>query len=64
MKLNLFERRNPNIKKKFRTWNVPIPRNSGTLQRLRNPWIETTFKFKGGDNRKFLLHDVLLGYTV
>jgi hypothetical protein len=64
MNLNIFDRRNPNVKKKFRTWNIPVPRNTKTMQRIRNPWMETIFKFKGGDNKRFVLHDVMLGYTI
>jgi hypothetical protein len=35
--LNPKDRRNPNVRKKMRIWNMPIPRNAGTLQRIRNP---------------------------
>jgi len=43
LKLDKKDRRNPNVRKKFRMWNVPIPRATdlkkglNTLQRMRNP---------------------------
>jgi len=63
-KLDLSDRRNPNIRKKMRVWSMPIPRSVGTLQRIRNPWMEATLTFKGGGNKRFKLHDTVCIYTV
>jgi hypothetical protein len=61
--LNHRDRRKPNVRKKMRIWNMPIPRSIGTLQRMRNPWLELMLEFKGGDNRRFKLHDTIIAYT-
>ena len=63
-KLNLMDRRNNNVKKKFRLWSLAIPRSAGTMNRIRNPWIETKFTFKGGNNKMFRLYDMEVGFTV
>ena len=65
-----------NMRKKFRVWRGLIPRNGGTRQRMRNPWtmitlgwnpIETapgTSVIIGTNNKKAVVHDVTVKYTV
>ena len=35
--INPRDRKNPNIRKKHRIWNMSFPREEGTLNRIRNP---------------------------
>lgn len=62
--LNLKDR-GLNVRKKFRTWSIPVPRDtlSDRPDRIRNPWIKSTFTFNNYGDR-FKLHDLLLFYTI
>lgn len=57
-----------NMKKKFRVWRGFIPRNEGTMQRIRNPWAMVTLgfdpKLSEDKNNKAIIHDVSVKYTV
>ena len=65
-----------NMRKKFRVWRGLIPRNGGTRQRMRNPWTMITLGWEpvkatpdtaviiGTDNKKAVVHDVTVKYTV
>ena len=67
---------NRNMRKKFRVWRGLIPRNNGTRQRMRNPWTMITLGWKpvktapgihvlaGTNNKKAVVHDVTVKYTV
>lgn len=52
------------MKKKFRVWRGLVPRNNGTIQRIRNLWSMITLGRKPGDNDKVVIHDVTVKYTV
>ena len=53
-----------NIKKKFRMWRLDIPRNYGSMDRIRNPWTYITLKKDTqGYNGKMQLHDIQVHYT-
>lgn len=47
-------------KYKFRIWRIPIPRNKGTRERIRNPWA----KIRVGMSPLAILHDVSVKYTI
>ena len=65
-----------NMRKKFRVWRATIPRNSGTRQRIRNPWAMITLGWNppsvggglqqeiGADSKKAVIHDVTVHYTI
>lgn len=55
-----------NVYKKFRTWRVEIPRHSGSLDRMRNPWLnlKITLTPTTNENIKLSLHNMLVKYTV
>jgi len=54
--------RNNNLSRKFRNWNITIPRNG--RQRIRSPWIKLKLQFNNPDNYKLILHDSTVSYTV
>lgn len=56
---------NVNMRRKFRVWRGLIPRNSGTMQRIRNLWSGITLGVKdNANNNKVYIHDVNVKYTV
>ena len=54
---------NSNLSRKFRTWRVTLPRQGGTRNRIRNPWIFLKLNFNNIDNKELILHDILINYT-
>jgi hypothetical protein len=56
--------RNKNLRRKFRDWNAILPRNNGTRERIRNPWIYLTLEFDNTTNKKLILHDIVVSYSV
>lgn len=55
---------NNNIKRKFREWRAQIPRQQGSRDRIRNPWIYLKLELDTRDNLRLVLHDVIINYTV
>lgn len=54
-----------NVKKKFRVWRGLIPRNNGTMQRVRNLWSGITLGLEDNvNNNKVVIHDVNVKYTI
>ena len=55
-----------NIFKKFKMWRCEIPRSNGTIDRIRNPWmnLKLTFTPQVGDNIKLTMHDLIVKYTI
>jgi hypothetical protein len=52
-----------NIKRKYRDWNLFIPRVYGKpLQRIRNPWNFLRLDFDNTNNYRLVLHDTLVSY--
>jgi len=56
--------RNSNLRRKFRDWNAILPRNQGSRERIRNPWVKLVLQFDSISNYKLILHDVIIGYSV
>lgn len=56
--------RNGNIRRRFRDWNIQLPRESGTRNRIRNPWVFIKLQLTNTNNYKLVLHDILVSYTV
>lgn len=60
--VNLVVGRNGNIRRKFRDWNASIPREG--RNRIRAPWIKLKLTFNNVSNRKLVMHDTSIYYTV
>lgn len=56
--------RDKNLRRKFRDWNAILPRNQGTRERIRNPWVYLTLEFNNTTNKKLILHDIVVSYSV
>jgi hypothetical protein len=56
--------RNSNLRRKFRDWNAILPRNQGSRERIRNPWVKLVLQFDNTSNYKLILHDVVISYSV
>ena len=56
--------RNSNLRRKFRDWNAILPRNKGSRERIRNPWVKLVLQFDNNSNYKLILHDVIISYSV
>lgn len=55
--------RNGNIRRKFRQWRADIPREAGTRNKLRNPWIYLKLELANDENYQMILHDISVLYT-
>jgi hypothetical protein len=56
--------RNNNLRRKFRKWSAIIARNQNSRDRMRNPWLFLKLEIDKTDNTKFVLHDIIINYTV
>ena len=54
---------NNNLSRKFRQWNATIPRNQGTLDRMRGNWVYLDLIYRPDSNRKLTLYDIKVNYT-
>ncbi len=61
--ISLNNNRGLNIKRRFRDWNITLPRVNGTRQRVRNPWVYLKLYLDNPSNYKMILHDIILAYT-
>ena len=52
------------LRSKFRIWRGVIPRNSGTRQRIRNPWTMITLGNDTPNTNISVIHDVTVKYTI
>ena len=55
---------NSNLSRKFRDWRVTLPRKIGSRDRIRNPWIFLKLDFENNINKKLVLHDLIVYYTI
>lgn len=53
-----------NLKERFRIWRTPIPRHSKSLIRMRNGWQFIKLGLKNDNNRKIILHDINVKYSI
>ena len=53
-----------NLKERFRIWRTPIPRHSKSLIRMRNGWQFIKLGLKNDNNRKVILHDINVKYSI
>jgi len=56
--------RNKNLRRKFRNWQAQIPRQAGSRDRIRNPWIFLKLELDRKDNLKMILHDIIIHYSI
>jgi len=49
--------------KKFRTWSFAFPRHRGSLNRIRNPWVQMKLNFNNHGNHKLYFHDMIITYN-
>jgi hypothetical protein len=56
--------RNKNLRRKFRKWSAQIPREAGTRNRIRNPWIFLKLELDTTSNFKMVLHDIIVNYNI
>jgi len=56
--------RTGNLRRKFRDWNAVLPRNQGSRERIRNPWVKLVLQFDNTFNYKLILHDISISYSV
>jgi len=54
--------RDKNLRRKFRQWKANIPRSG--RNRVRNPWIFLKLELDNTSNYKFILHDVIISYSI
>lgn len=55
---------NSNISRKFREWRVTLPRQKNTRNRIRNPWVFLKLQIDNANNKEFILHNLIVKYTV
>lgn len=55
---------NSNLKRKFRIWRANLPRIPGSRDRVRGQWCFVKVNFDNTNNRKMILHDMTVYYTV
>lgn len=54
-----------NLKKKFRSWNITIPRDKANKRdRIRNPWVYLKLGMENPGVYKTELHDIILNYFI
>lgn len=64
----VFDWKTPNkseLKKKFRVWRSALPRQKGSLDRIRNPWTHLKLYYRPEEleDYRLLLHDIVVKYT-
>lgn len=54
------------LKKKFRIWRCALPRQQGTLNRIRNPWthLKLSYRPDSFEDNRLILHDIIVNYTI
>ena len=53
-----------NMRRRLRKWKANIPRQAGTRNRIRNPWIFLKLSIDNTQNHRLVLHDVIVNYTI
>ena len=51
------------IKRRLRTWRASIPRNEGSRARLKDKWVFLKLGFNPTEDKKLILHDIIMGYS-
>lgn len=52
-----------NLKRKFRIWRADVPRENGSIRRIRSPWATIKLTKDTATNHKTVLHDVVVHYS-
>ena len=53
---------NDNVRRRLRSWRYAIPRNQNTLERIRDYYVFGKFTFDNTNNRRLILHDIIMFY--
>jgi len=53
---------NDNVKRRLRSWRYAIDRNQNTKERIRDYYVFGKFTFDNTNNRRLILHDVIMFY--
>ena len=51
-----------NAIRKFREWRLALPREGSSRNRIRGNWAKLKLQFDNVDNKKIILHDIILNY--
>ena len=64
--INMLEGIRPNLKRKFRNWNIIIPRSNNSRDRINNPWAYIKLEFDKEDSNDYelVLHDMIISYMI
>jgi len=52
-----------NIRRKDRTWNVTLPREAYTRNRIRSPWARMRLLLNNSEDMNIVAHDLIVSYT-
>jgi len=52
-----------NAKRRDRTWNLTLPREAFTRNRIKSPWARMRLAITNEDNAKIVAHDLIVSYT-
>lgn len=56
--------RTGNARNKFKEWNIQLPREFNSRNRMRNPWMFIKLKLNGTEGDKMILHDPIISYSI
>ena len=52
-----------NIRRKDRTWNITLPREAYTRNRIRSPWARMRLLLNNSEDVNIVAHDLIVSYT-
>ena len=52
-----------NIKRRNRTWNLNLPREAYSRERIRSPWSRIRLLTNNSENLNMIAHDLIVSYT-
>ena len=53
---------NQNVVRRLRSWRYVVPRNQNTLERIRDYYVFGKFTIDNTNNRRLVLHDIIMFY--
>lgn len=56
--------RDKNLRRRFREWDIILPREKDTRNRIKNPWNYLKLEFQNNNNYKMILHPPIISYNV
>ena len=52
-----------NAKRRDRLWNISLPREYGTRNRIKSPWCTLELLLNNDDSYEYVAHDLIVSYT-